>query len=303
MKICVVGSSNVDMCSKVSHLPAPGETVGDGVFMQAYGGKGANQAVAAKRLGGDVNFITAVGDDALGREMMVNFRKEGICVSDAVMKEGENTGIALIMIDSKGENCIAVNPGANASLSKEMIDGCRKTIEDAYILVMQAEVPFEAVKFAAMLAKDTGVPVLYNPAPVFAVDDEMLSMTEILVVNRNEAAVLAGTDDVETAAMRLYTRGVTNVVVTLGGDGLYYFDGIDGKFMKSFKVDAVDAVGAGDTFCGALAVSYAEHGRKLCPESLRFAMAAAALSVTKAGAQPSIPTRIQTQTFLANHMK
>lgn len=301
MKICVVGSSNVDMCSKVEHLPAPGETVGDGVFMQAYGGKGANQAVAARRLGGDVNFITAVGDDTLGREMIQNFRKEGICVSDRIIKEGENTGIALIMIDSKGENCIAVNPGANASLSKETIEGCGKTIEDADILVMQAEVPFESVKFAAMLAKDAGVPVLYNPAPVFDVDDEMLAMTEILVVNRNEAAVLAGTDDVETAGMRLYARGVANVVVTLGSEGVYYFDGHEGYFMESFKVYAVDAVGAGDTFCGALAVAYVEHGKKLSQDALRFAMAAAALSVTKAGAQPSIPTRMQTQSFLANH--
>ena len=300
MKITVIGSTNVDMCSRVSHLPAPGETVGDGVFLQAYGGKGANQAVAAARLGGNVSFITALGGDSLGRELAENFVKEKIDTSALYKIEGASTGIALIMVDATGENCIAVNPGANAMLTPAMLDADKSAIENADIIVMQAEIPYATVKHAAAIAKSTGVAVLYNPAPVCDVDDEMMRMTDVLVVNETEGATLSGAIGHEAVAAALHRRGASTVVVTLGSKGAYCFDGERGFFVPSFKVKAVDAVGAGDTFCGALAVEYGSRGR-IDADALTFASAASAISVTRSGAQPSIPTREETIEFLAAH--
>lgn len=287
------------MCSRVGHLPAPGETVGDGVFMQAYGGKGANQAVAAARLGGDVSFITALGGDSLGDELAANFRKENIDTTALYRLDGVSTGIALIMVDATGENCIAVNPGANAMLTPAMLDAHKKVIEEAGIIVMQAEIPYETVKHAARMAKAAGVAVLYNPAPVCAVDDEMMRMTDVLVVNETEGATLSGECGYEAMAEALHRRGAATVVVTLGSKGAYCSDGTVGFFVPSFKVKAVDAVGAGDTFCGALAVAYCRNGR-VDAGGLTFATAAAAISVTKSGAQPSIPTYEETILFLAD---
>ena len=297
MKITVIGSSNVDMCSQIDRLPRPGETVGNGAFLQAYGGKGANQAVAARRLGGEVCFITAVGDDPLGREMLARLRKEGIGMADECITPGCHTGIALIMIDRQGENCIAVNPGANQTLSPERTDRFRGKIEHSDIVVMQAEIPYETIRHAAGMAHRAGVPVLFNPAPVCAVDDELMRMVDVLVVNRTEAATLSGTDHVEEAASRLHARGAKNVIVTLGAEGAYAFNGHAGISLPAFRVQAVDAVGAGDTFCGALAVAFARRGQ-VDRDGLEFAMAAAALAVTKAGAQPSIPTEEETNRFL-----
>ena len=298
MKITVVGSTNIDMCSRVPSLPAPGETVGGGSFMQAYGGKGANQAVAAKRLGAEVCFISALGDDRLGDELLEYFKAQGLDVSAMVRAEGLHTGIALIMIDPRGENCIAVNPGANAALTPAHIDAARESIASADVLVMQAEVPYETVKHAARIARASGTRVLYNPAPALRVDDEMLAMTDLLVVNRGESTAISGLDGLEESAEALCRRGAAAVVVTLGADGAYYRDG-SGTTLRvpAYKVKSVDAVGAGDTFCGALAVKYAATGR-VDTDALMYATAAAALSVTREGAQPSIPTAAETIDFI-----
>ena len=298
MKITVIGSTNIDMCSHLHRLPGPGETAGGGKFMQANGGKGANQAVAAARLGGKVNFITALGDDNFAQQLKLEFINEGIDTSGIITIAGEHTGIALIMIDSNGENCIAVNSGANALLTPQHIDVLSHIIEQSGIIVMQAEIPYETVKHCAKIAKRASVAVLYNPAPVCEVDDEMMQMTDILVVNEHEGAQLSGLNGTaEEIARALHSRGARNVVVTLGKNGSLTFDGERTTMVPSYKVEAGDAVGAGDTFCGALAVAYAEHQR-IDSDALRFATAAAALSVTKAGAQTSIPDRATTEAFI-----
>lgn len=299
-KITVIGSTNVDMCSRVDHLPLPGETVGKGCFMQAYGGKGANQAMAARRLGGDVTFITTLGKDSLGRELLENFSREGIDTSAITCIEGVSTGIALILIDKEGENCIAVNPGANAALTPKHLEPLTSVIENSRVIVMQAEIPYETVRMAASIAQRNGVGVLYNPAPILNVDDEMLGMTDVLVVNQNEGATLSGKTDVEEIARQLHGRGASTVVVTLGSKGAYCYDGTEGMFAEAYKVKAVDTVGAGDTFCGALAVAYAQNG-KIDADALKFAAAASAISVTRAGAQSSIPTRDEVNEFCKSH--
>lgn len=296
-KITVIGSTNVDLCSTISHLPAAGETVTGGRFMQANGGKGANQAIAASRLGGDVTFISALGDDSLGTSLLAHFNEEGIDTENVFRIGGESTGIALILIDSKGENVIAVNPGANGCLTPGKIEECRGVIETSDLIVMQAEIPYESVKLAASIAAAAGVKVLYNPAPVCEVDNGLMSAVDLLVVNRNEAATLSGAADYREAAAELHRRGAGWVVVTLGSEGAYCFNGKEELFVPSFKVKAVDAVGAGDTFCGALAVSFAENGT-VDAATMKFASAAAAISVTRPGAQPSIPTKEETSEFL-----
>ncbi|MGN1256918.1 MAG: ribokinase [Bacteroidaceae bacterium] len=300
-RIVVVGSTNVDFCSYVERLPQPGETIGNGVFMQANGGKGANQAVAAARLGGDVCFVTSIGTDTIGDELIKHFHSEGIDCSAVFRTPDASTGIALIVIDSKGENIITVNPGANAMLTCDLIDEVGKIIADADALVMQAEIPYESVKYAARVAHEAGVPVIYNPAPVCAVDDEMMSLTDVMILNETEAAILSGRECVSDAAQQLLRRGVSNVVVTLGSKGAFYACSHGSSAtIPSFKVEAVDSVGAGDTFCGAVAVAFSQ--RKVLDEDvLRYASAAAAISVTRHGAQPSIPSAEDTLAFISEH--
>ncbi|MGN0232853.1 MAG: ribokinase [Bacteroidaceae bacterium] len=300
-RIVVVGSTNVDFCSYVERLPQPGETIGNGVFMQANGGKGANQAVAAARLGGDVCFVTSIGTDTIGDEIVRHFQSEGIDCSAVFRALDTSTGIALIVIDSRGENIITVNPGANAMLTCDLIDQARGVIADADALMMQAEIPYESVKYAAQVAREAGVPVIYNPAPVCVVDDEMMSLTDVMILNETEATILSGCPCASDAARQLLRRGVGNVIITLGSKGAFYSCGHGASdIIPSYKVEAVDSVGAGDTFCGAVAVAFSQ--RKVLDEYvLRYATAAAAISVTRHGAQPSIPSAEETLAFISEH--
>ena len=210
-RIAVIGSTNVDFCSYVARLPQAGETIGNGVFMQANGGKGANQAVAAARLGGDVSFVTAIGTDSIGDALLKHFENEGIDCSAVSRIADVSTGIALIVIDKKGENIITVNPGANAMLTCECIAAVKELIAGVDAVVMQAEIPYSSVKCAAQLAHDAGVAVIYNPAPVCEVDDEMMALTDVMILNQTEAAILSGSEDTAEAAQRLLNRGVKNV--------------------------------------------------------------------------------------------
>ncbi|MCM1291953.1 MAG: ribokinase [Bacteroides sp.] len=300
-KIVVVGSSNIDMTTVVSSLPGAGETVRAHNYIEAFGGKGANQAVAAARLGGGVSFISALGVDNFASDLKRHFVKEGIDISGIVDIEGENTGIALIMVDSNGENCIAVYPGANGYLREGHINSFKHLIEDADILVLQAEVPYSTVKAAAEIAAESGTAVLYNPAPVLAVDDAMMKMVSVLVVNETEGSKLSGViGHHEVIAKALHTKGAHNVVITLGSRGVYAFDGNTGIYVPAFKVDAIDSVGAGDTFCGALAVSFAKT-HKIDRKSLKYAAAASAICVTRSGAQPSIPTADEVTNFIESY--
>ena len=300
-RIVVVGSSNTDMIVKLPHLPKPGETVSGGAFSTAAGGKGANQAVAAARAGAEVSLVARVGDDSFGEQAIAGFVGDGIDVSHVVRNPASPSGVALIFVDDGGENCIAVAPGANATLTPEDVDAASELITGADVLVMQLETPIETVGRAAALARQHGVRVILNPAPARPLNDELLANVSILTPNESEAELLTGvqvSDDAgaEEAARALAARGVDTVILTLGSRGAFVFESDSGELVPGFEVQAVDTTAAGDVFNGSLAVGLAE-GMPLTG-AVRFANAAAALSVTKLGAQPSAPTRSEIESFL-----
>jgi len=301
-KIVVVGSSNTDMIVKLPHLPKPGETVSGGAFSTAAGGKGANQAVAAARAGADVSLVARVGEDSFGEQATAGFVDDGIDVRHVTRHPAAPSGVALIFVDDAGENCIAVAPGANAGLTPQDVDAAAELITEADVVVMQLETPIESVERAAALAREHGVRVILNPAPARELSDEILGNVSILTPNESEAELLTGIrveDDAgaEQAARALVARGVDTVILTLGSRGAFVFEAGSGELVPSFKVQAVDTTAAGDVFNGSLAVGLAE-GKPLA-EAVRFANAAAALSVTRLGAQPSAPTRSEIEAFLS----
>jgi ribokinase len=292
--VVVVGSSNTDMILRVARVPRPGETLLGGQFSTAAGGKGANQAVAAARAGGRVAFVARVGRDSFGDEAMAGFMREGIAVSHVVRDPSQPSGVALIFVGADGENSIGVAGGANQRLSPSDVAGARRAIAGARVLLVQLETPLATVEAAARLAFRAKVPVILNPAPARPLPDSLLRRVAVLTPNETEASLLTGirVKDVASAARAaraLKARGVGTVIVTLGAKGALVA-GADGeRWIRGFKVRAIDTTAAGDVFSGSLAVRLAE-GCPL-PEAVRFAHAAAALSVTRAGAQPSIPTR------------
>ena len=295
-KVVVVGSTNTDMVVKSERIPAPGETILGGRFLMNPGGKGANQAVAAARLGGDVTFVAKVGDDLFGREAKGLFAKEGIRTEYVQTDASEPSGVALIMVDAKGENCIAVASGANGALSPGDIGAARGAIETAGVLLMQLETPLETVRCAARWAAAKGVPVILNPAPACALPAELLKCVDLITPNESEAELLTGvkvTDEAtaQAAAAALCAKGVRRVVITMGARGAFIFAEGKGFFVPAFKVQAVDTTAAGDVFNGALAVALTE-GLPLT-EAVRFAAKAASISVTRMGAQASAPYRTE----------
>ena len=300
-KIAVVGSSNTDMIIKVERIPKPGETVIGGIFSTAAGGKGANQAVGAARAGGDITFIARVGSDMFGDSAVAGFAQDGIDASHVLRDEDAPSGVALIFVDAKGENSIAVASGANASLTPADISAASEAITSADMLVMQLETPIETVQAAATLASENGVKVMLNPAPAQPLSDDLLRHVSIFTPNESEAEILTGikvenTDDAEAAAKDLSARGVATILVTLGAKGVFVFSADFKGLVPGFQVQAVDTTAAGDVFNGALAVALAEQ--KPLKEAVMFANAAGALSVTKLGAQPSAPTRAEIDSFL-----
>jgi ribokinase len=293
-RIVVIGSTNTDMVVKASRIPAPGETILGGRFLMNPGGKGANQAVAAARLGGDVTFVAKVGDDLFGREAKALFEKEGIGTDYVFTATSEPSGVALIMVDGKGENCIAVASGANGALSPHDIDEAENKIAHADIVLLQLETPLETVLYAADLAVGLGVSVILNPAPACELPEALYECLEVITPNESEAELLTGirvTDEAsaEAAARALCDKGVLQVVITMGAKGAYVYDGSDGAMVPAVKVEAVDTTAAGDVFNGALAVALTEEVPLV--EAVRFAARAAALSVTRMGAQASAPYR------------
>jgi ribokinase len=301
-KIVVVGSSNTDMIVQLPHLPKPGETVSGGAFSTAAGGKGANQAVAAARAGANVGLVARVGEDSFGEQAIAGFVGDGIDVSHVIRNPAAPSGVALIFVDDGGENCIAVAPGANATLTPEDVEAAEDLITGAEVVVMQLETPIESVERAAALAREHGVRVILNPAPARPLNDELLANVSILTPNESEAELLTGiqvSDDAgaEEAARALSARGVDIVILTLGSRGAYVFESDSGELVPGFEVQVVDTTAAGDVFNGSLAVGLAE-GLPLA-RAVRFANAAAALSVTRLGAQPSAPTRSEIETFLS----
>ena len=299
--IVVVGSSNIDMIAQVAQFPRPGETVGNAIFSQAYGGKGANQAVAAARAGGQVTFITCVGQDTFGPTMLRNFADEGIVTDYVLQDDATPTGTAVILVNEQGENCIAVAPGANDQLTSDHIDASRLAISAAEIILLQLEIPLETVTYVVDLAKSLGKKVLLNPAPARPLDDDLLGKLYILVVNETEAELIAeqpvGTaEEVQQAAQTLLRKGPEMVVITLGAQGAYYATRREQKRVDAYPVQAVDTTAAGDVFCGALAAALSRSTK--LGDAVKFANAAAALSATRLGAQPSAPTESAVKAFL-----
>jgi ribokinase len=287
--IVVVGSINQDLTVRVPHHPAPGETVLGTSHVFGAGGKGANQAVAAARLGRRVAMIGRVGDDQPGRDLVRGLEAEGVDVSHVGVDGDAPTGIALITLDDHAENAIAVSPGANGRLNPGKVEEARRVIVEATVVLVQLEVPIESVQEAASLATGT---VILNPAPAEALPDELAALADVIVPNRSELATLAGVDlptdirEVTAAAHRL--SGDSDVIVTLGSDGAVVFSGGQATPTAAPKVDPVDTTGAGDAFCGALADALS-RGMSL-EDSARWAVAAGASAVTRQGAQTAMPT-------------
>lgn len=293
-KIIVVGSSNTDLVIKTGRIPVPGETVLGGTFMMTPGGKGANQAVAVARLGGDVTFVAKVGDDMFGKLSMEGYAEDRLDITTIIKDSGAASGVALITVDAAGENCIVVAPGANSRLSPADIDGVSGRIAEAEYLLVQLEIPMETIMHAARIAAANGTKVVLNPAPAAELPAELLANTYLITPNKSEGRLLTGVDingwdDADRAADILISKGVRNVVITLGSRGAYIKGEGIACGVEALRVEATDTTAAGDTFNGALCVALAE-GRGLL-EAVRFATQAAAISVTRMGAQASIPYR------------
>jgi ribokinase len=303
-KILVVGSSNIDLIMKMDRLPKRGETVVDAIFMQTFGGKGANQAVGAVKAGGDVYFANCVGDDRYGTAIIDNMKAAGIHTDYIFQEKGIASGTALIMIGGDGENYISVAPGANYRLSPTHIDQVNKLIPEAAILLLQYEITEETLHYVVDIAYAAGVPVMLNLAPARPIQAESLRKLTYLVVNETEAEFLCGfpvnsPTAIEHAAHTLLSMGPKTVILTMGAQGSIIVHKDKQQKVPAFKVKAIDTTAAGDIFCGSLATALVE-GKSL-EAGIRFASAASAISVTRLGAQPSTPTREEIDTFLANH--
>jgi ribokinase len=295
-KIVVVGSSNTDMIVKLSHLPKPGETVINGSFAMAAGGKGANQAVAAARAGGEVTLLTKVGNDLFGSQALEAFRKEDLNTKFVGIDPSSPSGVAFIFVDERGENCIGVATGANGEFQPSDLSQALDLISTADILLVQLEIPTTTVEAAIRHAAQAGVRVILNPAPARRLDADALAHVSVITPNLAETEILSDiplTDDksIETAAKALLSQGVGAVVITLGERGAFLAEAGTSGFIPAFPARPIDTTAAGDVFNGALAVSIGE-GSNL-REAVRFANAAASLSVQRLGAQPSAPQRTE----------
>lgn len=293
-KIIVIGSSNVDMVVRTSHLPAPGETILGGEFFMNQGGKGANQAVAIKRLGGNLIFMAKLGNDVLGRQSVGYFKKEGIDTRYIALDEDSASGVALISVDDHAENSIVVASGANMLLNEQDVDKMLEEMCEGDILLMQLEIPLQTVEYAARKAFGKGVKVVLNPAPARSLPKELFRHLYMVTPNRIEAEMLAGIKiandaDVEKVAEEICAMGVKNVIITLGSKGcLIREEGVSYR-IDAFKVEPVDTTAAGDTFNGALCVGLSE-GMDL-KQAAVMASKASSIAVTRMGAQSSIPYR------------
>jgi ribokinase len=293
-RIVVVGSTNMDMVVKTSHIPTHGETVLGGAFFMNPGGKGANQAVAVARLGGNVLFVSKIGNDIFGKQAFQLFGSEGIDTSCILSDETLPSGVALITVDAAGENSIVVAPGANANLLRADVESALSEIGAAGIILLQLEIPLATVQYVAGYGASKGIKVILNPAPAAVLPAELLSYIDVITPNVTEASMIAGLNvlDMETAkqaATRIQGLGVDNVVITMGPAGALVLEGAVFTHIPAPKVQPVDTTAAGDVFNGALAVGLSED--KSLADAVRFACAAAAVSVTRLGAQSSIPYR------------
>lgn len=298
-RILVIGSSNTDMTVRSATLPKPGETVLGGDFRMGPGGKGANQAVAARLLGGEVTFVCKLGRDMFGEGASKHYESCGLDTSKILWSD-KPSGVALITVDSKAENSIVVASGANADVTVSDIDSVADIIKSSGILLLQLEIPMDAVVRAAEIAFEAGVQVVLNPAPATSLPAELLKCVSILIPNETEASAISGIDinNLETAsaaAERLKGMGVREVIITMGSRGSMVCDG-ECTFVPAVKVNAVDTTAAGDTFCGGVCVALSEG--KALSEAVKFATAASSIAVQRPGAQDSVPSRCEVDKLL-----
>lgn len=293
-KILVIGSSNTDMVLTVPHIPVKGESILGGAFRIAAGGKGANQAVAAARAGGEVTFVARVGNDSFGATSLKNLKQDGIDISWISRDPNVPSGVALIFVDKRGGNAIAVASGANAELTPGDIERAESIFKTHDIVLAQLESPLCTVSRVAELACQYGKTFILNPAPARKLPASLLSRVDILTPNETEAGILSGMEvtnqkSASRAARKLTNMGVRTVIITMGAAGAFLSDGHNEEMIPGFKVKALDTVAAGDAFNGGLAVALGE--RKPIQDAIRFAHAVASISVTRHGAQPSLPRR------------
>ncbi|CCO46407.1 ribokinase [Vibrio nigripulchritudo SOn1] len=304
-KLVVLGSVNADHVLQVPSFPRPGETLHGRNYQVIPGGKGANQAVAAARLNADIGFIACVGDDAFGLNIRKSFQRDGIDIRGVKVQPDCPTGIAMIQVSDDGENTICLSAEANAKLSSEAIQPELDQIRTANYLLMQLETPLDGVERAAVAAKKSETSVVLNPAPACSLPDSLLRCVDVITPNETEAEVLTGIkvtdkESAQQAANALHEKGIETVLITLGAKGVWLSQNGVGKGISSYRVEAVDTTAAGDTFNGALVTGLLEN--KPLESAIQFANAAAALSVTRFGAQTSIPTRKDVDDFLAKQL-
>lgn len=299
-KILVIGSSNTDLVIKTEKFPDPGETVIGGVFNTFPGGKGANQAVAAQRLGAEVIFVACLGDDDFGHKAIQGYNKEGIDTQYISIDKDLPTGVASIIVNKEGENSIVVAPGANDRLSKAVIEQITPLMETVDIVLVQLEVPLETIDLAIRKAHAMNKKVILNPAPAKELNNDLYSYIDVITPNESETEILLGekVSDYESAsraAQIFLNKGVKEVIITMGAQGAFFKNSDEEFLTPAFKSRVVDTTAAGDTFNGALAVAFSE-GKSL-KDSILFSNKAAAISVTRLGAQSSIPSRDEVDAF------
>ncbi|HDF7065215.1 TPA: ribokinase [Enterobacter hormaechei] len=300
--LVVLGSINADHILNLETFPTPGETVTGNQYQVAFGGKGANQAVAAGRSGANIAFIACTGDDDTGERVRKQLASDNIDIAPVSVVAGESTGVALIFVNAEGENVIGIHAGANAALTTERVEAQRGIIAGAEALLMQLESPVESVVAAAKIAHENHTSVVLNPAPARVLSDELLALVDIITPNETEAEKLTGIrvendDDAARAALALHEKGIGTVIITLGSRGVWASVNGEGRRVPGFKVKAIDTIAAGDTFNGALVTALLEG--KAMDDAIRFAHAAAAIAVTRKGAQPSVPWRKEIDEFLS----
>jgi len=300
-RVVVIGSANMDITVRVERLPHLGETVSGGEFYTAFGGKGANQAVAAYKAGADMRFLAKVGCDQNGDAIIENLEGLGLSSEGILRDESRHSGVAIIMVDGMGNNAIAVAPGSNRNLTQEDVLMAESHISWGQVLLAQLETPLPSVREALRLARTHGLVTILNPAPAHPLPGEMLSLADILTPNEVEAAALTGidvqsADEATRAAEKLLESGAKQVIVTLGKEGCCWVRRDRSQTFPSFPVEAVDSTAAGDAFNGALACAVAEG----CPMegAIRFGSAAGAIAATRRGAQDSLPTRDEIMNLL-----
>jgi len=299
-RIIVVGSSNTDMVVRTDRFPKPGETILGGDFFMNQGGKGANQAVAAARLGGDVLFVSSVGDDVFGKTALQSLQKEGVDIGYTRIDKITPSGVAVITVDQSGENNIVVAPGANGTLLPKEVQHVEHLIQEGTFILMQLEIPIQTVEYIIRKAADKGAKVILNPAPAQTLSHEILNKVYLLTPNEEEASLLTGipVHDISTAqeaAKKLIEKGVQNVVITMGAKGALALYEEQYRHVEAQKVQALDTTAAGDVFNGALVVALNE-GQSI-QTAMEFAGQAAAIAVTRLGAQSSSPYRDELEKY------